>query len=149
MVLQSTAVTREYLASAKAMVTSPCSSPAVLFVDRTADLKLAARCTVTARFAFGGSSVCAPVAVLVHEAVEGVFSAHLLEFLKSFLATRDDLKESQLHSQASRKGKPPPPQNGTVETEVLFSDSGVEVVIIRNRYRNPDFKPLISSADLA
>ena len=132
-VSQSDAVTKACLALARTMVTSPPSSPGVLFVDRTAEVKLAARCIVASRFGFGGSSSCAPSAVLVHEAVEEAFCAYLLEFLKSFSSTQVGSKDSQLRNQALLDNKSSQPQKNAAEMEILFSDASVEVVIIRNR----------------
>ena len=146
-VSQSDTGTTNALASAQMTVTSPHSSPAVLFVDRTADLKLAARCTVTARFGFHGSSSCAPNAVLVHEAVERAFSAQLLELLEIFLSIRVGSKDSQPRIQASQKGKGSQQQNGTAEMEVLFSNASVEVVVVRNRYGTAKVTSSITDAD--
>jgi len=50
---------------------SPSRSRVFAVVDRTADVKLAAREIVAARFAFGGSSPYAPDLVLVNEFVKG------------------------------------------------------------------------------
>ncbi|CAK4034594.1 ALDH-like protein [Lecanosticta acicola] len=48
-------------------ITTPAAAPVVAVVDRTADLTLAARELVAARFAFGGTSPYAPDIILVNE----------------------------------------------------------------------------------
>ena len=131
-VSQSDSGTNENLALAKTLIRSPPSSPPLVFVDRTADLELAARCSIVARFGFNGSSACAPGAVFVHEAAEKAFSAHLVEFLRVFLTIRDNLKESQSQDKTLGKDKIPESKEAT-DMEVLFSNSRVEIVVIRNR----------------
>lgn len=53
-------------------------------MDRTADLSLAARSLIVAKFGFGNSSCYAPDVVFVHEAVAKAFSARLVEVAKGY-----------------------------------------------------------------
>ena len=132
-VSQSDPGSTESLAVAQKLIISTPSSPAVVFVDRSADLRLAARCTVTARFGFSASSSSAPGAVFVHEAVEKAFSAHLVESLRAFLANRDGVKQSQLEDQVPKNRKNRQSQKEATGTEVLFSSASVEVIGVRDR----------------
>ncbi|KEF61803.1 uncharacterized protein A1O9_03373 [Exophiala aquamarina CBS 119918] len=65
----------------KKLIASPSSAKNVAFVDRTADLRLAARTLVVAKFGFGNTSAYAPDVIFVHEAVAKAFSTHTVEIV--------------------------------------------------------------------
>ena len=69
--------------TAKALISSPSSALNFAFVDRTADLKLAARCLLDARFSFKGTSSYAPDMVFVHEAVQKELSVNLVQIAET------------------------------------------------------------------
>ncbi|KAK0247518.1 hypothetical protein LTR91_024833 [Friedmanniomyces endolithicus] len=77
---ESDSATLEKLRSAKKVVRSPSPAPSICFVDRTADLEVAAQSVLEAAFAFEGSSPYAPNVFFVHEAVEKDFSATLKQY---------------------------------------------------------------------
>lgn len=72
------------LLRSKKLIASPSSAKNLAFVDRTADLSLAARSLIVAKFGFGNSSCYAPDVVFVHEAVAKAFSARLVEVAKGY-----------------------------------------------------------------
>ncbi|KAL1656941.1 hypothetical protein SLS61_000737 [Didymella pomorum] len=65
-------------------------SKVIAIVDRTADLVSAAEQLVTARFAFGGSSMYAPDLVFVNEYVKQDFLEHILKFAIPYLASPEE-----------------------------------------------------------
>jgi hypothetical protein len=65
------------------LIYSPENSKDFVFVDRTADLKLAAQCMVAGRFGFNGSSSYSPDAVFIHEAVFTLLLTHLIPVVSS------------------------------------------------------------------
>lgn len=69
-------------------ISSPASSKSIAFVDRGADIRLAARSIFQARFGFGGRSSYAPDFVFVHEAVARLFRDHLSHLWAHFQGTR-------------------------------------------------------------
>lgn len=70
--------------SAKRLVSSPVSSSNIFFIDRTADLRIASRSVLEAKFAFKGTSSFAPAVVFVHEAIRSQFSDYLSQDVQSF-----------------------------------------------------------------
>jgi hypothetical protein len=100
---------------------SPSRSTAFAIVDRTSDVKTAAREVVAARFAFGGSSPYAPDLVLVNEFVKHEFSQAVVE-------------ESRKLSSAARvygdaKGKPSGATRVTSAIEALKkADSKLQII---------------------
>lgn len=69
------------LLGSKKLIASPSSAKNVAFVDRSADLKLAARTLIVAKFGFGNTSSYAPDVVFVHEAVAKAFSAYTVDLV--------------------------------------------------------------------
>lgn len=99
---------------------SPSRSRVFGIVDRTADIKLAAREIVAARFAFGGSSPYAPDLVLVNEFVKE-------DFLQAAIEESRKLKSgSQVY--ANEKGKSKNKVSDKIE-KFRKSDSSVKVVL--------------------
>jgi aldehyde dehydrogenase (NAD+) len=80
-------------------------SKVIAIVDRTADLALAAKQLVTARFAFGGTSPYAPDVVLVNEFIKTEFLEHVLKYSIRFLAGSSGLSKG---STTSREQNKPP-----------------------------------------
>ena len=101
---------------------SPSRSRAFAIVDRTSDVKIAARELVAARFAFGGTSPYAPDLVLVNEFVKK-------EFLQAVI------EESRKLSSGARvygdaKGKPSGVSRVTGAIETLKkADSKLQIII--------------------
>lgn len=60
------------------LISSPQNPNNFVFVDRTADLKLAAKSMVAGRFGFNGTSSYSPNVVFVHEAVLALLTAYLI-----------------------------------------------------------------------
>jgi hypothetical protein len=58
-------------------VVSLASAKCIAFVDRDADIRVAARSIFQARFMFGGKSSYAPDIVFVHEAAVKLFQGHI------------------------------------------------------------------------
>jgi hypothetical protein len=72
------------LLESKKLITSPSSAKTLAFVDRTADISLAARSLIVAKFGFSNTSAYAPELVYVHEAVARTFSTRLVEVARSY-----------------------------------------------------------------
>jgi hypothetical protein len=58
-------------------IVSSVAAKCIAFVDREADIRLAARCIFQARFMLGGKSSYAPDIVFVHEAAVKLFQGHI------------------------------------------------------------------------
>lgn len=88
--------------AANHLASSPCSQTLAV-VDRTADLRLAAKELTTARFAFGGSSPYAPDVVLVNEFVKEEFLQALIEEAEVTALSNADAKPKSNHPSASKE----------------------------------------------
>jgi hypothetical protein len=100
------------------VLASPSRSSVFAIVDRTADVRLAARELVAARFAFGGSSAYAPDLVLVNEFVKQ-------EFLQAAIEESRRLGDGRLQSE---KAKGSSKVSESIE-KFKKGDSKVEVVM--------------------
>lgn len=99
--------TRIFTASSipKRVLSSPvCRNIAV--VDRTADVKLAAREIVVSRLAFGGFSRYAVDLVLVNEFVEEEFATAVVQQLGNIRAASKDAKTSSRSGEVSTSVNP-------------------------------------------
>lgn len=99
---------------------SPARSRVFAIVDRTADVKLAARELVASRFAFGGSSPYAPDLVLVNEFVKQ-------DFLQ---AVREESRKVGANGKGDAKGKRGAASRVSGAVEALKkADSRLQVVV--------------------
>lgn len=96
-------------------------------MDRAADLSLAARSLIVAKFSFGNSSAYAPDVVFVHEAVIQTFSSRLVEVARSYF----DRLESNPVDQKISKGLGGSKQIGP--HKVLFSSRRGDVIALGER----------------
>ncbi|KAK5064921.1 hypothetical protein LTR84_000755 [Exophiala bonariae] len=88
------------LLESKKLIISPSSAKTLVVVDRTADISLAARSLIVAKFGFSNTSAYAPDVVFVHEAVAKTFSTRLVEVARSYF----DGLESNTGSNKTSKG---------------------------------------------
>lgn len=110
----------------------------IAVVDRTADVKLAARELVFARFSFGGTSPYGPDIVLVNEFVKQSFvEAVVSECVKlDVLTMRDNHGERKSASTARTEEKMRSLQKADPELSVVLHDGKHAVVDLRTRQRD-------------
>jgi len=100
-------------------------------VDRTADLKLAARELVAARFAFGGSSPYAPDLVLVNEFVKQEFLQAVGEETRRLSDSKQQGEKVKAKGKVSEKIEKF--RKGDSKVEVVLEEAGVVVLDLHAR----------------
>ncbi|KAF2003490.1 ALDH-like protein [Amniculicola lignicola CBS 123094] len=125
----------------------------VAFVDRTANLALAAESLVTARFAFGGTSPYAPDLVLVNEYVEKEFLDLVLSRAIRYL-TRSSSKTNGTVNGSGRKLEQKSPIEATItslqsspgwHTDIVTQGEHGAVVSLVSTTTHPTLPPKTSS----
>lgn len=124
--------------SAKRLVSSPSFSLNIFFVDRTADLRIASRSVLEAKFAFKGTSSFAPTIVFVHEAVRSQFSDCLLQDVQTF-ASLSSAESETVNKVDERHVKT---AGGPSEFEALISDPRGIIAFIKDLWVNEFWKSL-------
>lgn len=112
------------------LITSPSSAKNVAFVDRTADLKLAARTLVMAKFGFGNTSPYAPDVVFVHEAVAKSFSAQTVELANRYF---DGLNTGSGKQRLFPSGKAPAELKWSDKDKMLLSGKRGAIIELIDR----------------
>ncbi|KAM0690168.1 hypothetical protein Q7P36_008935 [Cladosporium allicinum] len=113
------------------VLASPSRSRVFGIVDRTADLKLAARELVAARFAFGGSSPYAPDLVLVNEFVKQEFLQAVGEETRRLGDGKQQGEKRKGSGKVSEKIEKF--RKGDSKVEVVLEEAGVVVLDLHAR----------------
>lgn len=114
--------------SAPRTVFSPPAARCFAFVDREADVQLAARNIVHARCGFGARSLYAPEIVFVHEAVLKLFKYYLEQVWTARRPQKQaDARKLPGKSEISSRSSP----DGLIN---LLSGPGCEVIEVQDRY---------------
>ncbi|KAK3710905.1 hypothetical protein LTR37_009926 [Vermiconidia calcicola] len=109
---------------------SSSSSKVVAFVDRTADLRLAARELVAARFSFGGRSPYAPDLVLVNEFAREEFLGAVVQECVRYGRT----ELSKANGQLRHEKKSTASGIETSVNELRMLDAGLKIIAQEARY---------------
>jgi hypothetical protein len=113
------------------VLASPSRSRVFAVVDRTADLKLAARELVAARFAFGGSSHYAPDLMLVNEFIKQEFLQIVGEETRRLSDGRQQGEKRKGSGKVSEKIEKF--KKGDSRVEVVLEEAGVVVLDLHAR----------------
>lgn len=129
-VLNSSSQAASDLHSSKGLIRSPSSAWNFAFVDRGANLKLAAKSLIVAKFGFGNSSSYSPYVVFVHEAVAKSFSAMLVDHANSSFGGLSSFTQGQ---RASSTEKDIASLTSTKGTKVLLSGQRGAIIDVFDR----------------
>jgi acyl-CoA reductase-like NAD-dependent aldehyde dehydrogenase len=110
-------------------LSSNSSSRTIAIVDRAADVDLAAKAIINARFSFQGNSAYSPDLVIVNDFVKGRFTEACIQYASKFHTQKSQSRRQHLHS-SSKKAFRDAEEKGQIS---VFGSSDFVLADVRER----------------